>query len=289
MPERKGGVSDYFYGDSLEVLKLGSATANGIYNYCFNTIAAITDSYCADLGLSNAIFETMQSYGLQGEVYFVDGRNQRTVATVTFCGPMANGTQGATDANRALLKTAQIACPAPGARRGGGEDARLTASSPSGALSAAQGRVLASHSSAPGQDINGDKKTKDVGNGMDLVSSAKSAVGGIRRQEQMQEATIEWTTTGGDIDSGIAYSKNYDPEPVLDQRPSDSIFPFWGYFKVTKNINPPDGSKIIVTTDYLDPACNETTGAVTVGVVWPTGMESTDSNSPFGEVPCTGP
>lgn len=40
-------MSDYYYGDSLEALKLGAATASAIYRYCYNDETSTTYAPCS--------------------------------------------------------------------------------------------------------------------------------------------------------------------------------------------------------------------------------------------------
>jgi hypothetical protein len=283
LPERKSDVSDYFYGDSLEALKLGASLTSTIYNYCYNTAAALTDPYCLSIGGADTVFTTMQSYGLAGEVTYQDGRSEKTLATVSFCGPMSNGTEGATDANRIILRTAETTCPSvPAARRNKGSNGPITSSPAGGRLGAAQRRLMAS--STPGSD---DQKDVEA-NGLEARKVQHVAGGGARRQEAA-EVSIEWTTTGGDISSGIAYSKNYNSYTSVGG--DSGYFPFWGYFTVNGLGKPTD--KIIVTIDGNTPECDENDGSATTGVVWPRGAKSTDTvsfvSNPVGETRRRGP
>ena len=290
LPERQSDVSDYFYGDSLEVLKLGASLASTLYNYCYNTAAAFTDPFCGTLGGGDVVFQTMQSYGLAGEVTYQDGRSEKVLARPSYCGPMVNGTLGATDANRIILRTAETACPAVVAARrkeiNKGPTSSLmnkgpTSSLPAGGrLGAAQRRLMTSSS----PDSNGQR---DVESNIFEAANVRPVAGGGARREEGSEVSIEWTTFGGDVSSGIAYSRNYGAS--ITPQGDSGHFPFWGYFTVNGEGKPTD--KIIVTIDGSTPACDENDGSATTGVEWPKGKKSIDTfgSNPVGETRRCGP
>lgn len=290
LPERQSDVSDYFYGDSLEVLKLGASLASTLYNYCYNTAAAFTDPFCGSLGGADVVFKTMQSYGLAGEVTYQDGRSEKVLARPSFCGPMVNGTLGATDANRIILRTAETACPAVVAARRNEMNEGPTSSLPTGGrLGAAKRRLMTSSS----PDSNGQG---DVESNIFEAAKVQPVAGGGARREEESEVSIEWTTFGGDVSSGIAYSRNYAADisatDLLGTGHATDLsghFPFWGYFTVNGEGKPTD--KIIVTIDGTYPACDENDGSATSGVVWPKGKKSTETfgSNPVGETRRCGP
>jgi len=116
LPKRTA-LTDFTYGDKLEAIASAAVFMKQVNDWCYGGTADQTPSVCKDIPTVDTMFKALGSYGLQGKITKPDPESTskipqpKTLATIGFCGLLANGTQGLKNRyNKIELQAAGIDC-----------------------------------------------------------------------------------------------------------------------------------------------------------------------------------